>query len=239
MCVFWNSLCSKFLNWETILRDFCVDWIIGWVVCWIAFISVLFTSRKTVLKSWLNTSLIPCYMSSFSSIFLKRNLDISSIASGSIEKAPASSIAPQHLLDWSSFCFESNSLLLDNFLNTLAIEDQILDTYLNRYLDTFICRDLLVAYIRPLCNPNFISFLSLSILLCFSPKTISSYSKLVPQGFFKLFQVSPYLVSSLSFLIHAFHDLKPRFWGFWKILRFFKIDELSLKFWDGFSLKCV
>ena len=127
------------------MRDFCVDWIIGWVICWIAFISVFFTSRKTVLKSWLDTSLIPCYMSSFSSIFLKRNLDTSSIANGSIEKTPASSITPRHLLDWSSFCSESNSLLLDNFLDTLAIEDQILDTYLNRYLDTFICRDLLAA----------------------------------------------------------------------------------------------
>ena len=154
---------------------------------------MLFTSRKAVLKSWLDTSLIP---------------------SRSIEKALTSLIASRHLLDQSSFCSESNSLLLNSFLDTLAIEDQILDTYLNRYLDIFICRDLLVAYIRPLCNPNFISFLSLSILLCFSPKTISSYSKLVPQGFFKLFQVSPYLVSSLSFLIHAFHDLKPRFWGF-------------------------
>ena len=59
MCVFWRSLCSKFLNWETILRDYCIDWIIGWVVCWIAFISVFFSSRKIVLKSWLDTSLTP------------------------------------------------------------------------------------------------------------------------------------------------------------------------------------
>ena len=59
MCVFWRSLCSKFLDWETILRDCCVDWIIGWVVCWVAFISGFFSSWKTVLKSWLNTSLTP------------------------------------------------------------------------------------------------------------------------------------------------------------------------------------
>ena len=30
--------------------------------------------------------------------------------------------------------------------------------------------------------------------------------------------------------------LKPRFWGFWNILGYFKIDELLLKFWDGFCL---
>ena len=104
VCVFWRSLCSKILNWETILRDFCVDWIIGWVVCWIAFIFVFFTSRKTILKSWLDTSSILCYLSSFSSIFFKCNLDTSSIPGGSIEKALASSIAPWHLLDRSSFC---------------------------------------------------------------------------------------------------------------------------------------
>ena len=59
MCVFWRSLCSNFLNWEIILRDYCVDWIIGWVVCWIAFMSVFFSSRKIVLKSWLDTSSTP------------------------------------------------------------------------------------------------------------------------------------------------------------------------------------
>ena len=47
---------------------------------------------------------------------------------------------------------------------------------------------------------------------------------------------------SLFSHLHAFHVLKPKFWGFFsfflgKILRFFKIDELLLKFWDGFLLK--
>ena len=49
--MFWRSLCSKFLDWETILRDYCVDWIIGWVVCWIAFISVFFSSKKLFWKA--------------------------------------------------------------------------------------------------------------------------------------------------------------------------------------------
>ena len=179
---------------------------------------MFFTSRKTVLKSWLDTSSIPCYLLSFSSIFLKRNLDTSSIPGGSIEKDHASLIAPRHLLDRSSFCSESDSLLLDSFLDTSAIEDQILDSYLDRYLDTSrylqLSRFNSYLYKASVRSENHFSSISLSILLCFSPKTLSSYSKLVPQGFFKLFQVSPYLVSSLSFLIHAFHDLKPKFWGF-------------------------
>ena len=49
----------KILNWETILRDYCVDWIIGWVACWIASMSVFFSSWKIVFKMWLNTSSIP------------------------------------------------------------------------------------------------------------------------------------------------------------------------------------
>ena len=132
--------------------------------------------------------------------FSKRNLDTSSIPGGSIEKAPASSIAPRHLLDRSSFCSESDSLWLDSFLNTSTIKDQILDTYLDRSLDTsrylHLSRFTNCLYKSSVRFGNHFSSISLSILLCFSPKTFSSYSKLVPQGFFKLFQVSPYLVSS-------------------------------------------
>ena len=201
MCVFWRSLCSNFFwDWEIFLRDFCVDWIIGWVVCWIAFISVFFTSRKTGFKSWLDTSSILCYLSSFSSIFFKCNLDTSSIPGGSIEKAPASSIAHWHLLDQSSFCSWIYSLLLVSFLDTLAIEDQILDTYLNSFLDTsryLSCRALLKLLF--ISQSRFFSHffdLSRSVHDCSSPKHFPFHSKPLPQGFFKLFQVSPYLVSS-------------------------------------------
>ena len=132
--------------------------------------------------------------------FFKRNLDTSSIPGGSIKKAPASSIAPRYLLDRSSFCSESESLLLDRFLDISVIEDQILDTYLDRSLDTsrylHLSRFTSCLYKAFVRSKIHFSLISLSILLCFSPKTLSSYSKLVPQGFFKLFQVSYYLVSS-------------------------------------------
>ena len=123
-------------------------------------------------------------LDTFSSIFLKCNLDTSSIPDGPIEKAPASSIAPRHLLDRSSFYYESDSLLLDSFLDTSAIEDQILDTYLDRYLDTFICRDLIAAYIRPLCYLDFISLRSLSRYFSVS---LPKLSHLTPNLFLKDF----------------------------------------------------
>ena len=148
----------------------------------------------------LDTSSIPCYLSSFSSIFFKRNLDTSSIPGGSIEKAPASSIATRHLLDQSSFCSESDPLLLNSFLDTSTIEDQILDTYLDISLDTsrylHLSRFTSFLYKASVRSENHFSSISLLILLCFSPKTLSSYSKPLPQGFFNLFQVSLYLVSS-------------------------------------------
>ena len=111
----------------------------------------------------------------------KRNLDTSSIPGGSIEKAPTSSIAPRHLQDRSSFCSESDSLLLDSFLNTSAIEDQILDTYLDRSLDTsrylHLSRFTSCLYKASVRSGIHFSSISLSILLCFSPKTLTSYSK--------------------------------------------------------------
>ena len=147
--------------------------------------SVFFTFQKTFLKSWLDTSSIPCYLLSFSSIFLKRNLDTSSIPGGSIEKAPASSIAPRHLLDRSSFCSESDSLLLDSFLNTSAIEDQILDTYLDRYLDTsrylYLSRFTSCLYKAFVRSGFHFSSISLSILLYSLPKL----SHLTPNLFVK------------------------------------------------------
>ena len=116
--------------------------------------------------------------------FFKSNLDTSSIPSGSIEKAFATLIAPRHLLDRWRFFLDSDFLLLNRFLDTSAIKDQILNTYLNRYLDTSrylhlsrFASCLYKAFVRP---ENHFSLISLSILLCFSPKTLSSYSKLVP-----------------------------------------------------------
>ena len=81
---------------------------------------------------------------------------------------------------------DSDSLLLVSFLDTSTIEDQILDTYLDRSLDTSrscICQDLLAAYIRPLCDLEIISLRSLSRYFFVSfPK----HSHLTPNLFLKV-----------------------------------------------------
>ena len=162
--------------------------------------SVFFTSRKTVFKGWLDTSSIPCYLSSFSRIVL----NVISTPPRYLVDRSRKLLHPRQLLDtyWIDRASVLNLTLCCSiaFLNTLAIEDQILDTYLNRYLNTsqylHLSRFTSCLYKASVRSGIHFSSISLSILLCFSPKTFSSYSKLVPQGFFKLFQVSPYLVSS-------------------------------------------
>ena len=198
MCVLEILMLKFFLDWETILRDFCVDRIISWVVCWIAFIFVFFSPRKTVLKSWLDTSLTPCYLSSFSSISW-HNLDTSSIPGGSIEKVPASSIASRHLVDWLSFCSWIWFFIARYLLDTSTIDNQILDTYLNSFLDTsryLSCWALLKGlYISQSRFFSHFFDLSWSFHDYSSPKHSPFYSKPLPQGFFKLFQVFLHLVS--------------------------------------------
>ena len=97
-------------------------------------------------------------------------------------------------------------------------------------LDTSISRELLRIYIKDKRNPNFIFSRSLSLdTSVFSPpKSLS----LTPNHFSSDFQA----FSRFFFNFMHFHVLKPRFWGFWKILGFFKIDEFLLKFGMGFSL---
>ena len=152
VCVL-EILVLKILNWETILRDYCVDWNIGWVVCWIAFMSVFFSPRKTILKSWLDTSSIP---------------------SGSIKNALASSIAPRHLVDRLSFCSWIWFLVPRYLLNTSTVNDHFLDTYLDSFLDTsryLICRALLkVLFKPPSWSVSHFFDLSQSVRACSSPK---------------------------------------------------------------------
>ena len=111
---------------------------------------VFFSSRKTSFKMWLNTSSTP---------------------GGSIEKAPASSIAFRHLVDRSSFCSCVFALFLDTF-SIVAFVDVV-------FLDTSICRELLRIYIYALRDPILISSISLDLSAPIHlPNTLSFTSNL-------------------------------------------------------------
>ena len=131
--------------------------------------------------------------------FSYRNPDSSSIPGGSIKNAPASSIAPRHLVDRSSVCSWIWFLVSRYLLDTLAVDDLFLNTYLNSFLDTsryLICRALLKVLFKPPSRSVSHFFnLSRSVRACSSPKHSLFHSQPLPQGFFKFFQVFLHLVS--------------------------------------------
>ena len=105
-----------------ILRGLYGVWIIGYVACLSAFMSVFFSSRKTVFKSLLDTYSTPGYLSSFQAFFSYCNLDTFSTPGGSIEKVLVSSIASQQL---------------GRSIELLCLIWWVVPRHL---LDTFICR---------------------------------------------------------------------------------------------------
>ena len=80
-------------------------------------------------------------------VFSYCNLDRSSIAGGLNDKVPRPSIAFWQLVDWSSFSSCVFALFLDTFSTVVSVEVVFLNTFLDRWLDTSICRELLRTYI--------------------------------------------------------------------------------------------
>ena len=116
--------------------------------------------------------------------FSYRNPDSSSIPGGSTENAPASLIASRHLVDRSSFYSWIWFLVARHLLDTSAVDDHFLDTYLNRFLDT--SRHLhLLRFTKGLYIPSSRSFshffdLSRSVRACSFPTHSLLHSKPLP-----------------------------------------------------------
>ena len=95
---------------------------------------------------------------------------------------------------------------------TESIEAFLLDTSQHLYLSRFT--DLLYKG-----STQSISHFSRSLSRqthLFTSQTSLTHSILLPQGFFKVFTSFSSLGKFLISHFHAFHVLKPRFWGFWK-----------------------
>ena len=159
--------------------------------------SVFFTLRKTGFKSWLDTSSIPpryLAICRASLAFYYRNLNSFSIPGGLIEKAPASLIAPRHLVDRSSFCSWIWWVVPRYRLDTSFVDDHFLNAYLDSFLDT--SRHLHLSsftkglYIHSSRSDSHFFNLSQSVHSCSSPKHSLSHSKPLPLWFFMLFQDS-------------------------------------------------
>ena len=155
--------------------------------------------EKLFLKMWLDTSsyLLDTLLSvELLKPFSYRNPDSSSIPGGSIEKAPASSIASWHLVDRSTFCSWIWFLVAQYLLNTSTVDKHFLDTYLNSLLDTSSVEIYWRFYLNLLVrsDPHFTRYLSW-LLSVFSPKLSHLTPILILKGFFQLFQDFLLLVS--------------------------------------------
>ena len=157
----------------------------------------VFHSRKTGFKRWLDTSSIPprhLAVCRDSSAVSYRFPDSSSIPDGSIEKSLASSIASWHLVDRSNFCSWIWWVVPQYLLNTSAVDNHFLDTYLDSFLNT--SRHLHLSsfteglYILSSRSDSHFFNRSRSVRTCSSPKHCLSHSKPLPLWFFKLFQDS-------------------------------------------------
>ena len=166
--------------------------IFGWVACFIAFISVFFPYWKTIFKQ--SRYLAICRALKLFLIAISTN---PRQLGGSIGKVPRPSIASRQLVDWSRFCYCVFAFFLDTFSTAASVDVVFLDTFLDKWLDTSICRELLRIYIFVLCDPNFIFSWSLSWYLCLLTSQITlSHFKQLFKWFSIFFKVFLHLVSS-------------------------------------------
>ena len=149
-----------------------------------------FSSQKTVFKSFLNTSSTPGYLSSFQAFFLiaistpPRHRWINRESSCLIDSfSTARSIDRASVLDMLG-C--SSTLARHLHLSTA-----IFSTACSIPLYTYICQDLLMAYIISSCDPQLISVdLSLNTSVFSTPKPLSLtpiFFLKVSSSFFNIF----------------------------------------------------
>ena len=143
--------------------------------------SVFFSSRKTGFKMWLDTSSTPCYLSSFSSLFISYSRQL----------------LDTWWIDRESSCLLNSFLIPGGLIELLFLDLMNYCSILVRYLSCrqafsrhLICQALLSVLFKP---PRAIqtSFHSISLLiaLCFLSQTLSSHSNLNPQRFLQAFSI--------------------------------------------------
>ena len=151
--------------------------------------------EKLFLSNLDTSSTLPWYLVTYRALklFLIAILTDPRQLGGSIGKVPGPSIASQQLVDQSSFCYCVFAFFLNTFLTATSIDAVFLNTFLERWLDTSICRELLRIYIFVLRNPNFI----FSRYLClFTFQITLFHSKPLFKWFSSFFKVFVHLVSS-------------------------------------------
>ena len=199
MCVCFGYPCAQ--NFK--LRDYferLLCWLDHWLSCMLDCIHIcVFLLSKNyfekLARHLLDTSPIPCYLPSFSSLFL---IAILTPPRYLVDRSRML-LPPRHLVDRSSFCSWIWFFVARYLFNISVVDDQFLDTYLDSFLDIsryLICRELLkVLFKPPSWSVSHFFDLSRPVRAYSSPKHSLLHSQPFPQDFFKLFQIFLHLVS--------------------------------------------
>ena len=175
--------------------------------------SVFFSSRKTVLKSWIDTSSIPCYLSSFSSLFL---IVIPTAPRYLVDRS-RNLQPPRQLLDtqWidrasllvSLLCSSTTSSVDVVFLNTYSTDVSTPPQHL-------ICRDLLRILFKLFVRSAIIFLISLQIDFCFLSQTLSSLLQIYSTRFLQASPSFSSLGKLLFSCITCIHVFETKVLGF-------------------------
>ena len=125
-------------------------------------------------------------------------------------------------MDWSSFSSCVFFLFLDTSSIAASINVFFLDTFLDKWLDTsrhlYLSRITEDLYICSSWSGSHFLNLSRSVRTCSPPKSLFLTPNIFPKWFSSIFKFLSSLGMSLFSHLHAFHVLKPRFWGFSKLM---------------------
>ena len=204
MCVFLGSLCLKFLlrdDFES-LKCWSLVELRAWLHSYLCF-SLL---EERFLSNLDTSSIPPRYLAICRAlkVFSYRNLDRSSIASGSNEKVPGPSIAFWQLVDRSSFSSCVCGLFLDTFSTAVSVDVVFLETFLERWLNTSICRELLRIYIFVLRDLILISLICLHLFISQTLSLLLQTSSLVILQAFSSFPSLGKLLISFIYMHSCF-----------------------------------
>ena len=125
-------------------------------------------------------------------------------------------------MDLSSFSSCVFVLFLDTSSIVASINVVFLDTFLDKWLDTsrhlYLSRITEDLYICSSWSGSHFLDLSRSVRTCSPPKSLFLTPNIFPKWFSSVFKVFSSLGKFLFSHLHAFHVLKPRFWGFSKLM---------------------
>ena len=172
----------------------------------------IFKQSRHLLDTWLSVELLRSFLSQSRQILDSWWIERESSWILDSFSTPGGSIEP-HLL-----CLMF--LYLDTFSTLVSVDGKILDTWLDTLLDTsrhlYLSRITEALYIGLSWSGSHLLNLSRSIRSYSPPKHFLLPLNVQPMWFSAFPCFKSLGMCSFSFILHAFHAFRPRFWGFFE-----------------------